>query len=122
MKKQDMTDAEKKAHSRKMEDIALEVGEGAVGAVAGAAIGAVAGPPGAIVGAIIGAAVGAIAGRTGSHEDHLKDDVDQALDKDIGVTSGDIGAPGLEHPPTKSQAFHDAVVRDSQRPKPPEKA
>ncbi len=115
-KKQELTGSEK-AHTRKVNDIALEVGEGAVGAIAGAVLGAIAGPPGAVVGAIVGGAVGAIAGRTSSTEEHRSDDVDQELDEEIGVTSGDIGAPNLEHPPTKSQEFY----ARSHKPPPPSK-
>ncbi len=116
-KKDELTDAENKAHTRKVNDIALELGEGAVGAIAGAAMGAIAGPPGAVVGAIIGGAVGVIAGRTGSAEEHIADDKDQALDEEIGVTSGEIGAPNLKHPPTKSEEFY----ARSQKPVPPQK-
>ncbi len=116
-KKHELTDAENKAHTRKVNDVALELGEGAVGAIAGAAMGAIAGPPGAVVGAIIGGAIGAIAGRTGSAEDHITDDKDQELDEAIGVTSGDIGAPNLKHPPTKSQEFYER----SHKPAPPQK-
>ena len=116
-KKRELTDEEKKkAHNRKVNDIALEVGEGTVGAMAGAALGSVAGPPGAIVGAIIGGAVGVIAGRTGSNDEHIADDADQELDEEIGVTSGDIGAPNLKHPQTKSQEFFD---RSQKPPVPP---
>ena len=115
--KTDTTNA--KARSRRAADIALEVGEGAVGAIAGAAAGSIAGPPGAVVGAILGATVGAMAGRTGSREDHLRDDVDQALDEEIGVTSGDIGAPGLSHPPTKSQEYAAAHASERLRPSEP---
>ena len=108
-----------KTNSRRVQDIALEVGEGAVGAVAGAALGAIAGPPGAIVGAFIGAAVGAMAGHAGSKEDHIEQDFDQVLDQEIGVTEGDIGEPSLRHPPTKSQEYAAAVQRASERPLPP---
>lgn len=119
-KKPELTDEEKKARNQKREDIAVEVGEGAIGAIAGATLGSIAGPPGAVVGAILGAGIGAMAGHTGTREDHIKDEKDRELDEEIGVTSGDIGAPGLAHPPTKSQAYAEAV-RNSQKPAPPNK-
>ncbi len=116
-KKTEPTAGDEKTHTRNVNDVALEVGEGAIGAIAGAALGAIAGPPGVVIGAILGGAVGAVAGRTESNVEHAKDDIDQELDEEIGVTSGDIGAPNLKHPPTKGQEFY----ARSQKPVPPAK-
>lgn len=78
---------------------APEVVGGALGAAAGAVAGAMAGPPGAVVGAIVGAFAGAISGVAveGPSEKELRD---EELDRAIGVTEGDIGAPNLLHPPS----------------------
>ncbi|HVH46915.1 MAG TPA: hemerythrin domain-containing protein [Labilithrix sp.] len=62
------------------------------GAATGAAVGVIGGPPGIILGGAIGTAMGLLAGsalelaneRAGAH--------DRALDDDIGVTAGDLGA------------------------------
>ena len=79
---------------------------GAVGAVAGAGLGLLAGgPAGAIAGIVIGGGLGAVtawAVDANSVEASWHDD---QLDADIGVTSGDLGSPNLEHPPAKIGAF-----------------
>lgn len=69
----------------------------ASGAVAGAAIGAFAGPAGMIAGAVIGAAAGAATGAALA-DDHDAEEHDQALDEEIGITGGDLGAakPGAK--------------------------
>jgi len=104
-----VTEKQKNARKQKRQDLAVEVGEGAVGAIAGAAAGSIAGPPGAVVGAILGAATGVVAGVAEMHEEHRRDDRDRELDEEIGVTSGTIGAPLLAHPPTKSQAYAEKI-------------
>ncbi len=76
-----------------------EVEVGATGALAGAAIGAIAGPPGALAGAILGGVVGALAGATLDDQSVDSATHEGALDTAIGVSGGDLGAPGLEHPP-----------------------
>lgn len=85
------------------------VGAG-VGALAGAGLGAVGGPPGAIVGALVGGVAGALASlaleaSSAGEAAHQAD-----LDEEIGVVGGDLGAPGLEHPPSKSGAFSSAAM------------
>jgi hypothetical protein len=63
------------------------------------------GPGGAIAGIVIGGALGAVtawAVDANSVEASWRDD---QLDADIGVTSGDLGSPNLEHPPAKIGAF-----------------
>ncbi|HEX7667498.1 MAG TPA: hypothetical protein VF407_23360 [Polyangiaceae bacterium] len=82
------------------------VGAGvASGAVAGAAAGVIAGPPGAIAGAVIGAVAGAAAGVALTNDGEREVAEDEALDREIGVTEGSLGAPSLKHPPAKVGAF-----------------
>src|SRR4051812_16734484 len=69
------------------------------GAVAGAAIGAIGGPVGAIAGGLVGTAVGAIAGQALDDKEVDESEHDQQLDKDIGVTEGDLGAASPDQPP-----------------------
>jgi len=83
-----------------------EAGAGALGAVAGASLGGImAGPAGAVAGALVGAAMGA--STAWAMEMRPKDAAqrDRKLDRDIGVTEGEIGVPGLEHPPATTGAF-----------------
>jgi hypothetical protein len=89
---------DKKRHERELEG-------GAGGAIAGAAIGAVAGPPGAIAGAVVGAIAGAVAGLAVEKGDEARDDENRKLDREIGVSAGELGAPNLKHPPAKSGAY-----------------
>ena len=75
------------------------------GAVAGAAVGSIAGPVGAVAGAVAGTAAGAIAGvalADASERRHAKDD---QLDRDIGVTEGDLGAADPSAPPARIGAY-----------------
>lgn len=74
---------------------------GVAGALAGAAMGAVAGPPGAAAGAVIGGIVGAMAAAALERDSVARAAVDRELDEEIGVSGGDLGAPNLEHPPSK---------------------
>jgi uncharacterized membrane protein len=73
------------------------------GEVVGGVVGSMAGPPGAIAGMLMGAAAGALAGMVidrDAERTHVHDD---ELDKEIGVTSDELGAPNLEHPPESSR-------------------
>jgi len=63
------------------------------GAAAGALAGAIAGPVGAVCGAVLGAVAGAAAGIGLEENEALKDRAERALDDEIGVTAGPIGAP-----------------------------
>ncbi len=63
----------------------------ATGAATGAVLGAFAGPPGMIAGALIGAVAGAATGAALA-DDHDKEDLDEALDAEIGVSGGNMGA------------------------------
>jgi hypothetical protein len=81
---------------------------GAAGAVVGAAVGVAAGPFGAVTGAVIGGIVGVVTGAgldTGAAQ---STDRERELDKEIGVSGGEIGAPNLEHPPAKRGAYSSA--------------
>lgn len=83
-----------------------EVVLGVVSALAGAGIGlAVGAIPGAIVGLVIGAAMGAAMGWVAGTRSHIDSARNERLDREIGVIDGDIGAPGLKHPPAKIGAF-----------------
>ncbi len=75
------------------------------GAVAGAAIGAIAGPGGAIAGGLLGTAIGAIAGQTLDQKDTEESEHDQQLDRDIGVTEGDLGAASPDQPPARRGVY-----------------
>ncbi len=90
---------------------AVHSAEGSAGgALAGAALGALAGPPGIAAGAVLGAIAGAMAGAALSKDAAQKQAEDEQLDREIGVTDGDIGAPNLEHPPAVTGAFSAASV------------
>jgi phage tail tape-measure protein len=93
----------KKRHEREAEGAAG-------GAIAGAALGAVAGPPGVAVGAVFGAAAGAMAGAVSADKAASREAEERRLDKEIGVMSGELGAPNLEHPPAKIGAYSGSSV------------
>jgi hypothetical protein len=83
----------------------LGASEVALGVVSGAVIGAMAGLPGAVAGAVIGGAAGVV-GAIASGRDAAKHEADDAeLDETIGVSSGEMGAPNLKHPPPTSGAY-----------------
>lgn len=83
----------------------LEATVGTLGAVSGAGLGAIAaGPAGAIVGGLIGAAMGATTGWAADEHTVEEIEADKALDDEIGVTSGSLGAPNLKHPPARVAA------------------
>jgi phage tail tape-measure protein len=85
------------------------------GEVAGAIVGAMAGPPGAVAGMVVGAATGALVGGVLDREAERKHVHDEQLDDEIGVTSGDLGAPNLAHPLAKVGAFSAASMGASAR-------
>jgi hypothetical protein len=78
---------------------------GASGALAGAVLGAGAGPPGIVAGALIGGIAGAITGAVLDGEAERQAAHARALDAEIGVSEGELGAPNLEHPPAKIGAY-----------------
>jgi hypothetical protein len=71
----------------------------ATGAAAGAAIGSFAGPVGAVAGALLGAGIGAATGAAIADDIEDQDRHDKQLDKEIGVTDGDLGAADPNMPP-----------------------
>jgi len=89
---------DKKRHERELEG-------GTAGALAGATIGAIAGAPGIVAGAVVGAITGAVAGRAVQKDDAERAAEDRELDHEIGVSSAELGAPNLEHPPAKIGAY-----------------
>jgi hypothetical protein len=72
-----------------------ELAGAAAGAAIGSAVGVFCGPAGVLAGALFGAAVGALAGRTSKEADRQAEKNDAALDAEIGVSGGDMGAPSL---------------------------
>jgi hypothetical protein len=99
---------EKTMDKEKMDRLEHEAEGGAAGAIAGAVVGAVAGPPGAIVGAVLGAAAGALAGLAADKGNVAREAEDAALDGEIGVSGGELGAPNLKHPPATTGAYSGA--------------
>lgn len=85
-----------------------EAAAAAAGAVAGAVIGAVAGVPGAIVGALLGASAAALAEGGAEKGGAAREAEDAELDRLIGVSGGELGAPNLEHPPATVGAYSGA--------------
>jgi hypothetical protein len=83
---------------------------GGVGALSGAALGAMGGPPGAIAGAVIGGVAGALASWALDADAAERRPEDEKLDKEIGVSGGDMGAEGLEHPANQTGAYSVAVM------------
>jgi hypothetical protein len=81
------------------------VAAGAAAAAAGAAVGAVAGPPGIVIGAVIGGAAGAATESLLERARRVAQAHERQLDEDVGITSGDIGAPNLNHPPPQIGAY-----------------
>lgn len=99
-------DARSKAHRYTRRRRRYEVAIGALAAVGGGGLGAViAGPWGLAIGAVIGGGAGGLAGWAAQRGDEEAAQRDSQLDIEIGVAHGDIGAPGLEHPPAKIGAF-----------------
>lgn len=83
----------------------FEAGGGAAGAIVGAAFGSVAGPPGIAAGAVIGAIAGAIVGAATEDNSLSRAAEEKKLDREIGVSGGELGAPNLKHPPATIGAF-----------------
>ena len=88
---------------------AHEAEAGVAGAIGGAALGAMAGPPGAVAGAVIGGAVAVLASTALEAGTAGEASNDRKLDRELGISEGDIGAPNLKHPPTKVGAFSAAA-------------
>jgi len=92
---------------------------GVAGAVAGATMGSIAGPPGVVIGGVIGGVVGAVAGKILDEKAGELADKEKKLDEEIGVTSGEVGAPNLAHPPEANVAYAEELERRSRPPSPP---
>ena len=86
---------------------------GGLGAVAGALIGSMTGPPGAVAGAIIGGVAGTMAGVVLDREATRRAARTRELDAEIGVSEGDMGAPNLEHPPSRRRSRASSSPRRS---------
>jgi hypothetical protein len=71
------------------------------GAATGAAIGLVAGPAGAVIGAAIGAVAGGVAADVAHRQAVEKRERDEELDREIGVTEGNLGEADPNAPPPK---------------------
>lgn len=69
-------------------------------AVAGGALGAIAGPPGIVAGATLGGVIGAAIALTVERQNERDASHDEALDDQIGVTSGSIGEPSANKRPS----------------------
>ena len=95
------TKTPKRQRGRKaeIETVAVE------GAVAGAAAGSLAGAPGAVAGGIVGGIAGALVGAALANEAERDDAHTASLDRDIGVTEGDLGAASPEAPPARIGAY-----------------
>jgi hypothetical protein len=98
-KKQEVSAAD---HKKRVE---RELEGGGAGALAGATMGAFAGPPGMLAGAVVGALAGAAAGLAVEKGDESRAADDRELDREIGVSEGELGAPNLKHPPAKVGAY-----------------
>lgn len=85
--------------------LAHEAEGGGAGALAGALLGVVAGPPGMVAGAIIGGVAGAITGAALDTESATRTSRTRALDAEIGVSEGELGAPNLAHPRARTGAY-----------------
>jgi hypothetical protein len=83
---------------------------GGVGALSGAALGAMGGLPGAVAGAVIGSVVGVLASRALEAEADEHEAEDEKLDREIGVSGGDIGVACLKHPASKTGAYSEAAM------------
>jgi hypothetical protein len=75
------------------------------GAVAGAAAGSLAGPAGAVAGGIVGGVAGAMAGVALADDAQRRHSHGAELDREIGVTEGDLGAAGPDAPPARVGAY-----------------
>jgi len=82
------------------------------GAVTGAIVGLAGGPPGVIAGGVLGAAAGIIAGKVLDQQGQRRDARDAQLDKEIGVTTDEIGLGDarLSEPPPSEAEQHVAEL------------
>ncbi len=93
-----------------MSRLAHEAEGGALGAVAGTAIGMIAGPPGMVAGAMFGAIAGVLSASVIDGDSRRDDAHTRELDAELGVEGGDLGAPGLKHPPATRGTYSAASL------------
>jgi hypothetical protein len=74
------------------------------GEIAGAAVGCAAGPAGAVAGMLIGALTGGVVAEVLASDARRARERDEALDKEIGVIGGDLGALRPDPPPVRLDA------------------
>jgi hypothetical protein len=77
----------------------IAIAEVPFGLAAGAALGSYAGPPGLVAGALLGGVVGALLSIAQNRQMHRESEEVDRFDETVGITSGDLGVPNLEHPP-----------------------
>lgn len=83
--------------------------DAAAGAAAGAIAGTIAGPIGMAIGAMIGGFVGGAAGVAVETSGQQERAHDEQLDRDIGVSGGDLGEAPPNQKPSRGR-FHAAAV------------
>jgi phage tail tape-measure protein len=83
--------------------------DAAAGAAAGALAGTLAGPVGMAIGAVIGGFVGGAAGVAVETAETEKSAHDEQLDRDIGVSGGNLGEAAAGQPPSTGR-FHAASL------------
>lgn len=88
----------------------FEAAGGAIGALSGAGLGMMAGPPGMAVGAVIGGVVGALTSWALDANAVDFNAHERELDATIGVSGGDIGVDGLQHPPPERGTYSAAAM------------
>jgi hypothetical protein len=74
-------------------------------ALAGLALGLAAGPPGMIAGALLGGVAGLLLALALWRKQHRDAESEDVYDEELGVTSGTVGAPNLQHPPARIGAY-----------------
>lgn len=88
----------------------------AAGAAAGAIAGTIAGPIGMAIGAVVGGFVGAAAGVAVETADDEKSAHEAQLDRDIGVSGGNIGEASPGQPPSHGRFQAAALGTEGSEP------
>lgn len=106
------SEEDRKALKKSIHGASLLDASAMTGAVTGAIVGMAGGPVGVIAGGVIGAAAGIVAGKVLDEEEHRHDARDAQLDRDIGVTTDEIGLgdPRLSEPPPSEAERHVAAL------------
>jgi hypothetical protein len=105
----------KKAQKNRAERDATRLHEheavgGGVGALSGAALGAMGGPPGVVAGAVLGGVAGALASWALEADATEYQANEEKLDREIGVSGGELGVECLEHPASKRGTYSAASM------------